>query len=217
MTITQKNLPVRKQGAQQLPATTDASPRHCQARGTRARLGQTPPPQNTSRGRLPAYSRLRDTNLISFQTGNLWLRGRHLFLGMASASSRWKSNRLRPPAITAASTAQLPTQVPSKLWPAQLTHRLFTMQHYNYVFHPAGPLSHRLFWTMCRGFALFFLSLPTQKQAGSLFQTTSSPCSAPSSTDCLISSESATSDQPQLAWTWAKDFSLQFCCTTWSK
>lgn len=88
------------------------------------RLGQAPPPQNTSGGRLPAYSRLRATNLISFQTGNLWLTGTHLFLGMASASSRWKSDRLRPPAITATFTAWLLTRVPSKLWLAQLMHGL---------------------------------------------------------------------------------------------
>lgn len=110
-----------------------------------------------------------------------------------------------------------PDMGPLKALAGSAHARAITMQHYNYGFHSAGALSHRLFWTMCRGFALFFLSLPTQKQAGSLFQTSSSPCSASSSTDCLISSESATSDQPQLAWTWAKDFSLQFCCTMWSK
>lgn len=43
---------------------------------------------------------------------------------MASASSRWKSDRLRPPAITATFTARLLTRVPSKLWLAQLMHGL---------------------------------------------------------------------------------------------
>lgn len=138
---------------------------------------------------------------------------------MASASSRWKHNRLRPSAIAATFTAQLLTGVPSKLWPVQLRHRLslrsIVITYFNlWVPHHTGYFG---LCEKCLGFALFFLSLPPQKQAGSLFQTTPSPCTVSSSTDCLISSESATSDEPQLAWSWAKDFSLQFSCTTRSK
>lgn len=116
MVIGQKNLAGRNQSTRQ----SRQPPAQGVAKPTSTHVWRGPSPQNTSWGRLPTYLKFRATNLISFQTGNLWLTGRYLFLGMASASSKWKHNRLWPPATW---TAQLLTWV-RKLWPAQLRHKL---------------------------------------------------------------------------------------------
>lgn len=176
--ITQKNLSVRKQSTRQ-PTGHRWCQHHSVSKpaGTHAWLGWGSSPQNTCWGRFPAYSGLRATNLISFQTGNLWLTDRHLFLGMASSSSRWKCNRLQPPAIATAFTAQLLTHVPSKLWTVQLRQRLLP-RSIVIVYYNLWALHHTGYFELCKkclGFALFCLSLPPHKQAGSLFQTTSSP------------------------------------------
>lgn len=209
MVIGQKNLAGRNQSTRQ----SRQPPAQGVAKPTSTHVWRGPSPQNTSWGRLPTYLKFRATNLISFQTGNLWLTGRYLFLGMASASSKWKHNRLWPPATW---TAQLLTWV-RKLWPAQLRHKLqlfsIVITCFNlWVPHHPGYFELQ---KKCHGFALFFFSLPAQTQVGSLSQTTQSPC-LPARTvwytlsQLHLRSHSWPGDQP-------KTFPFSFFCTMWSK
>lgn len=202
--ITQKNLPVRKQSTQQPaghcwcqhPAHSVSEPT-----GTHARLGWGSSPQNTCGGRFPAYSGLRATNLISFQTGNLWLTDRHLFLGMASSSSRWKRNRLWPPAITATFTAQILTGSPQSFGQCNSG-----TDYYHAVLQlcitTCGPPITQVILNFARSaLALHFFPLPVPSQTSwEPFPNHPVTSTVSSSTDCLIHSESATSDEPQLAW-----------------
>lgn len=174
--------------------------------------GQGPSPQNTS-GQAPGYSRLRATHPISFQTGDLWLTGRQLFLGTASASSKRTHNRPPLPSARATLTAQLPTRVRAQLQPPRLGQRLLLISTWGLpiaqvIVNNARSASDR---------PCFSPSSPLKNYPQSLFQATVSASTAPSSTDRLMSSESATSDEPQLAWNCSKGFSLKFCCTMWSK
>lgn len=100
----------------------------------------------------------------SFQMGDVWLRGRRLFLGTASVGSRWTHNSPPLPAPGATLAAQLPTEQHAvQLRPTQHRQRLLLSAQRS---PPSeGPPLHRSSSTTqeCLGWVLVSTSLPSHQ------------------------------------------------------